>query len=718
MSVSAFSIVAGVGAITPFGAGADLLLTKVLGGSSAIRETAFSGSIWNVALVDGDVIDSSISDAYESRVAAFAVMAAAEALDKAAERTGLTLMDCEPDRVGVFVGTSAGIRTSWDSTSRAEPTPYVAAEGIDRMAGIGQIVSDAFAVTGPTLTVNTACSSGAMAIVTASIFLQSDQIDLAIVIGAEEFTENAAIGFEAMGAYATNPCSPFGRSDGLNLGEGAGAIVLTQPNRTIRDWEELPALIGYGIASDAHHATRPDPDGAGLCRALRSALEMAGITAEDLGYINLHGTGTALNDACEQAALTKLYKADVAGPAVSSTKGALGHMLGAAGTIEAIVSVGTLLGGSAPPTVGSSAAPRWAPRSNPLVWCSSQAVDAPYVASTNAAFGGHNTALVFGRASDARCSTSRLSRRVAVRSSAFTLPSAPKRPAAVRATQWRRMDRLTQLAACAADRALAECGELQIAPERWALLFATDRGPSAAHAELYAALQEGRKPNPALFPQLTFSYCPGSLTEIFGIRGPSVTFTSGRIGAVAAFAVASSLLDSGLCDGALVVAAETDDPFSSAAPKYVSGPRHQDVAAAIVVTRWEIADSKSLELADWTISRRGVLARWKGFADPSLADRLAAHHRPSAEIDVVRDGLPGRQGGRTECLQEDLGDLGAAGALVALKRLRKGGGMLYVGGDPSGFTAAYRVGSHPSDLDDRGRKSPVGPGQLPDAATD
>lgn len=192
--------------------------------------------------------------------------------------------------------------------------------------GLAEVTASALGLSGPAYTVATACSSSAKVFASARRLIRAGLCDAALVGGADTLCRMTVAGFSALEAVSAGLCRPFGAGrDGINVGEAAAAFLLTVEDAPVR-------LLGIGESSDAHHVSAPDPDGVGALAAMRAALEDCALEPADIGYVNLHGTGTALNDSMEGKAVNALFGA--ATPC-SSTKAMTGHALGAAGACEA-----------------------------------------------------------------------------------------------------------------------------------------------------------------------------------------------------------------------------------------------------------------------------------------------------------------------------------------------------------------------------------------------
>ena len=233
--------------------------------------------------------------------------------------------------------------------------------------------------------ISTACTSSANAMMMAQRLLELGAYENVLVVGADALCYTTVCGFHALGVLSSEPCTPFQQDRlGMNVAEGIAALLLqTKPEG------ESIELCGSGGSSDAFHITNPDPKAGGAIACMQNALDDAGIEAEHIGYVNAHGTGTQANDAVESLAVQTLLKHS---PYMSSTKAITGHTLGAAGALEAVISCEVLKRQKIPPQTSLSEA------ENSEVNLPRDTVDAniDYVISNSFAFGGNNTALVFG----------------------------------------------------------------------------------------------------------------------------------------------------------------------------------------------------------------------------------------------------------------------------------------------------------------------------------
>jgi 3-oxoacyl-[acyl-carrier-protein] synthase II len=255
---------------------------------------------------------------------------------------------------------------------------------------------DAFGFSGPAIIIANACASGANAIGHAWELIRRGQAHRALTGGYEALCQLVFAGFDSLQALSPTLCRPFdsGR-DGLALGEGAGMVALeTLDSARRRGAEIIGELVGYGSATDPHHLTQPHPQGDAALAAMNAACESAGVPAERIDYVNAHGTGTPLNDAAETAALNRWAGTSAPDLAVSSTKSSVGHLLGAAGAVEAVLCLMTLKEQWMPPT---------STLETPDPACRFKLVQKPqdarldYALTNSFGFGGANATLIFRR---------------------------------------------------------------------------------------------------------------------------------------------------------------------------------------------------------------------------------------------------------------------------------------------------------------------------------
>ncbi len=332
-----------------------------------------------------------------SRTIRLAFNAVAEALEQA----DIDLESLRGKRLGIALGTTVGC------TFHDEPY-YIAWRKGEKPAldpvhyylntNVAAAVHGMLGTTGLSLVVTNACASGTDAIGLAKGWIEAGLCDIAIAGGADELSRVAYNGFVSLMLTNTDACRPFDQErNGLNIGEGAGVVIL-ESEASVRDRDAKPVgwVKGYGAAADAYHPTAPHPEGRGLRAALKQAFLAAGIEKNQLGLINAHGTGTPANDIAETTALASFFDQDKV--PVVSTKGITGHTLGAAGGIEAILTIEALRRGETVGTVGCHTVdPAFPVR--PLAQGESAVLNSRIGLSESLAFGGSNAVLVLEAAS-------------------------------------------------------------------------------------------------------------------------------------------------------------------------------------------------------------------------------------------------------------------------------------------------------------------------------
>ena len=390
-------VVTGVGAVTPLGVGARTLHQRWTAGASGI-----AGG--EAPCADFDPLDT-LTRKEARRADRFSQLAVAAAAEAVADAGWDDELPCAPDRVGCIIGTGIGGLGTFESNHEellGRGPAAVSPLSVPLMmgnAGAGTLAMR-HGLLGPCFGVVSACAAGANAIGAAARTIQVGDADAVLTGGSEAvLTPLARASFAALDAVSkTGESRPFdARRDGFVMGEGAGVLVLEEAQAArARGAQILGWVRGYGATCDAHHLTAPDPQGAGAARAILAALADAGIEAGDLVYVNAHGTSTPLNDRSETLALKTALGADAYGVPVSSTKSAIGHLLGAAGAVEAIATLLALRDHVAPPTLGWAEEDEgldldYVPTARPLAI---EDGDRVLGLSNSFGFGGHNAALV------------------------------------------------------------------------------------------------------------------------------------------------------------------------------------------------------------------------------------------------------------------------------------------------------------------------------------
>jgi len=402
-------VVTGTGMITSLGHTTRDTWEGLKAGRSGIRRIQAFDPTGSPSQVASEVVDfkpEQYLDRKEARRMSRFVQLAMVAAKEAMQDSGLIITEANRDQVGVLVGTAIGgleqmeeAHTTLVTRGASRVSPFTVPMMIGDMAA-GQI-SIAVGARGPNFSIASACASGAHAIGEAYETIRRGDA-VAMLAGASEsaITPLALAAFCAVRAVTTasvppdQASRPFDRNrDGFVMGEGAGIVVLEELEAARRRGARILAeVIGYAATADASHITAPDPVGAGAAEAMRRALVKAHVTPVDVSYINAHGTATQLGDVAETLAIKDVFQEAAYRVPISSTKSMLGHLLGAAGSVEAVICVKAIQEGVAPPTTNLV---------DPDPQCDldyipegARELNIDVVLSNSFGFGGHNASLV------------------------------------------------------------------------------------------------------------------------------------------------------------------------------------------------------------------------------------------------------------------------------------------------------------------------------------
>ncbi|MGH2560120.1 MAG: beta-ketoacyl-ACP synthase II [Thermomicrobiales bacterium] len=406
-------VVTGMGAICPIGLNVDDVWAAAAAGVSGIGpitrfdpaafETTFAGEVRGF---DPNVVVGRKEARRMDRFMQFAVGSALQAMEEARIDQRIP-----PERIGTLIGTAMGGIETFEQGAevllREGPRrlgPFFVPMMLPNMAsGVTAIATGA---KGPNFAPTSACASAAHAIGEAAQMIQRDDVDVMFAGGAEApVTRLGVAGFNAMGALSRRNDAPErasrpfdGERDGFVLAEGGAVLVLEEREHALRRGAvPIAELSGYGSTDDANHMVQPGPGGEGAARAIRRALDVAGLQSADIDYINAHGTSTQLNEKLETQALKTAFGEHAYRLAISSTKSMTGHLLGAAGSLEAVIAIKALTNQCVPPTINYE----FVDPECDLDYVSNVARPLPlsHVLSNSMGFGGHNVALIFSRPS-------------------------------------------------------------------------------------------------------------------------------------------------------------------------------------------------------------------------------------------------------------------------------------------------------------------------------
>lgn len=371
----------------------------MLAGKSCLERTkddVYPGFEGTIAQVRGVPFLTEDSSPRYSRTDQLAVIAAQDAISTSG---------CDRSAFGdsgIVMASTLGGLTEIDTGIAKDPAAwYRRPGGLLRAASypfahVADAVGERFNICGPRCAISVACASGAMAIALAANMLLDGAAAIMLAGGCDPLCPFTLSGFNSLRALDPNPCTPFDQNrKGLNLGEGSAVLILeTLAGATARDAKILAVLRGWAMNNDAFHPTAPQKEGNGLADCIRLSMEMAEVSGDDIGYVNAHGTGTPLNDSAEGNAYETAFRGRKHPIPVSSTKSYFGHCLGAAGALEAAITIITVRAGALLPTLRLTN-----PIENPGVdWLRGEVKrqPLPLAMSASSGFGGSNTVLIFG----------------------------------------------------------------------------------------------------------------------------------------------------------------------------------------------------------------------------------------------------------------------------------------------------------------------------------
>ena len=405
-------VVTGLGALTPIGKNVSEYWANLLSGQSGAApithfdasnfKTRFACEVKNFNATDYiDRKEARKQDPYTQ----YAVVATAEAM----QDSNIDLDTIDLDRAGVIWGSGiGGIKTFYDEVSafaKGDGTPRFNPFFIPKMISdiAAGVISIKYGFRGPNFTTVSACASSSNAIIDSFNYIRLGKADIIITGGSEASVNEAGLGgFNAIKALSTRNESPDKASrpfdkdrDGFVLGEGAGTLILEEYEHAVKRGAKIYAEVGGGgLSADAHHITAPHPEGLGAKKVMQNALEDAQMKPEDIDYINVHGTSTPLGDVSEVKAIKEVYGEHAYNLNISSTKSMTGHLLGAAGAVEAIASILALQKNIVPPTINNENFDNQLDAKLNFTLNKAEKRNVKAVMSNTFGFGGHNASII------------------------------------------------------------------------------------------------------------------------------------------------------------------------------------------------------------------------------------------------------------------------------------------------------------------------------------
>ncbi len=658
-------------------------MERLLAGESAIERLALfevpglaSDLAASVAGLDVQAVRAELAGVGRwSRADAMAVLAAREALAEAGAESRGTALFLGGSTGGTFESelALAALKRDIDAdVDREALSTHPISASLDRVHEVLGPFARATAVC-------SACSGGATAILLAANAIRHGRVERALAGGVDALCRLTYAGFSALGAVDREPCRPFDATRrGLTLGEGAAFLMLeSEASARARGRTPIAELAGWAVASEAHHITHPEPSGAIAAAVMTRAIADAGLSVADIDYVNAHGTATPHNDPMETAAIRRCFGERADEVWVSSVKGSIGHTLGAAGAIEAVITALAVAGDRIPPTVGLSQ-----PDPECRLAHAMRSQHTPLRAAiTNAfGFGGTDTSLVLRKADPrptdpgpSEADTPTPPRRLAITGAACIGPLglfggatldgvvAYAEPGPLPADvpcelpvglldgmRARRLDRASRLTTVVASMALGD----GVDPCTAVVVGTAHGGVSATGQVLRRVFERGpRFASPALFPSVLPSALASHPSIYLGLTGPALSCSDLSTSAELAFSLALDLVRDGAAP--VAVAAAVDEHNEVAAR--ISGPAlcglpdrraRAEGAAALAIEPWEAAGPRALAEVVWGAAWRGrppalpvpaegallftarhgeVPAPWSGVARRVLADRAGDH---------------------------------------------------------------------------------------------
>ena len=589
-------VITGLGLTCAIGGSADECFDNALAGKVGIKEVKSVEHSECYAHIGGEY-NEFVTPEGEDRASALCIKAAKEAVAD----SGLDV-SADPSRVSVVVGSCVGGAVSIEKFYRDYVADPDKASGEDVLkmpiSAIANNVALEFGAQGAVDNVANACAAGTMSISIAADLIRSGKADAVIAGGSDPMSSLAFSGFHALHALDSEPCRPFNKSKGIALGEGAGILIVeSYEHAKARGAKVYCEVLGSGVSSDAHHITAPAPDGEGMQAAMERSIANSGIKASDVDYINAHGTGTPLNDSSELGAMLRVF-GDEGKVSCSTTKSMVGHCLGAAGSVEAVMCVKAIERGIVPPTAGYTDEDVTLMREKAgdfdFVPNNGKQRKVEYVQSNNYAFGGNNASIIYAKEGAPRKLAEPNGERVFVTGFGIVSPlgntaeeyaanvnagAAAKRcetcgdyvssvgkedfdAVGIKLNFYRKLDKLSQMTCVAGKRALANAG-IEVSEDnarKIGIVAGTSDGPQTDIANFQKGIiANGTQTGSAfLFPNTVYNAAPGYFSIAAGVKGYNVTLSNGAASGIAAVAFGSRVLGTTQNDVILAIGADED----------------------------------------------------------------------------------------------------------------------------------------------------------------
>lgn len=579
-------VVTGLGLVCALGDDVNKCWTNVLDGVTGIKkvESVNTDNCYANLGAESDIPTADFKYGDFDRSSLLCIKAAGEAISDAKLDLGAE----NKDRIGVISGSCVGGVVSVDKYYSDAKTGAEKTDDIYKMpaSAIANNVAYHFGLGGETANIVNACAAGTISISYACDLIRKGDADVFLAGGSDAFSSLAFSGFHALHALDAQPCSPFNRSSGITLGEGAGILVVESYEHAVKRGAKIYCeILGAGVSSDAHHITAPRPDGQGQMSAIKRAMENSNLKSTDIDYINAHGTGTAKNDEAEFLSLHTLFDGNDH-LSISSTKSMTGHCLGAAGSIEAVFTVKSVCDNVAPPTINytDENLATLAEKAGGLDFVPNNKHEKTinYAMSNSFAFGGNNASIIFAKNAH-EIPNKRTEKKIFVTGIGKVISKADGTSSVkadvtaqdyndlgIKMAFYRKLDRFSQIQLISGMRALAnanitidESNENDIG-----IIIGTSDGPAAEIIGFQKnVIDNGTASGSAFsFPNTVFNAAGGYLSIFAGIKGYNVTVANSFQAGVQSVCYACDVLKNG--EEKIMVAAGTDENTEAAHSLY------------------------------------------------------------------------------------------------------------------------------------------------------
>ncbi|MCR4556272.1 MAG: beta-ketoacyl-[acyl-carrier-protein] synthase family protein [Saccharofermentans sp.] len=542
-------VITGLGLVCAIGDNVDECFEAALTGRSGIADAASfdTSDCYSHKGAEVKLSDMEMAGGKYDRTTALGIKAAGEAIKDA----GIDMNSEDASEIGVLLGSciagAACVEKYYGQKAKGEKGEYDDLKSMPASVIAGN-VADYYNAGGITANIVNACAAGTLSIALAIDLIRGGKGEIFLAGGCDSFSSLAYSGFHALRALAPSDCSPFNHSDGITLGEGAGVLVVESYEHAVKRGAKIYCdVLGSGVSSDAYHITAPRPDGEGQMSVITRAVRNSGLKFTDIDYVNAHGTGTAKNDESEFLSLKTVFE-DNKDLYVSSTKSMTGHCLGAAGAIEAVITVKALTEGKLPPTTGYSEEDLKVleEKSGDINFIANKPCqkDIKYAMSNSFAFGGNNASIVFAKDPNVLnllCPKQSLYvTGIGIVSGEFdadtgdyiaNLDTDIFKAYGVKSAFLRKLDRLSQLQLLSGIKALEDAG-ITVTDENEGIIgicIGTNDGPMTEIANFQKGIiRDGIDKGSAFaFPNTVYNAAGGYLSIATGIKGYNVTIANG-----------------------------------------------------------------------------------------------------------------------------------------------------------------------------------------------